>query len=110
MLQTSYLKFRHNIGFGAIGIFNVHDNYWSMETYRSLADALEDLKRKGYEADFTPDADCLYAEDLDIRLDPDDFRVDAIYRFGHSTGKGLVLYAVSSVTGVKGTIVDSGDD
>ena len=68
-----------------------------MENYQSLEEALDNLRKRGYEADFSPDTDCLYCEDLDIRLDPEDFHIDEIYRFA--------VYAITSATGVKGTLV-----
>ena len=79
-----------------------------MENYPSLEDALANLKKRGYEADFSPDADCLYCEDLDIRLDPEDFHIDEVYRFGGGspTDGGSTLYAITSSTGVKGLLVD----
>lgn len=80
-----------------------------MKNYESLIDALDDLKKRGYEADFATQTVCLYCGDLDIRLDPEDFHVDEIYRFeGNSNpDNNTVLYAISSSTGVKGILVDA---
>src|ERR1700741_3899614 len=79
-----------------------------MKNYESLVDALDDLKKRGYEADFATETICLYCGDLDIRLDPEDFHVDEVYRFeGNSNpDDSSVLYAISSSTGVKGTLLD----
>ena len=79
-----------------------------MKNYESLANALDDLRKRGYEADFDTDTICLYCGDLDLRLDPEDFHVDEIYRFdtNSSPGDSSVLYAISSSTGVKGTLID----
>lgn len=79
-----------------------------MKNYESLVDALDDLKQRGYEADFATDSACLYCGDLDLRLNPEEFNVDEVYRFeGDSTpDDSAVLYAISSSTGVKGTLVD----
>ncbi len=79
-----------------------------MKNYESLIDALDDLRRRGYEADFATQTVCLYCGDLDIRLDPEDFTVDEVYRFeGDSTpDDSAVIYAISSATGVKGTLID----
>lgn len=78
-----------------------------MENYHSPEEALNNLRKRGYEADFSPNADCLYCEDLDIRLDPEDFHIDEAYRFegDHSPGERSTVYAISSATGVKGTLV-----
>ena len=79
-----------------------------MKNYESLIDALDDLRKRGYEADFATQTVCLYCGDLDIRLDPEDFHVDEVYRFEENSNPddNSVLYAISSSTGVKGTLVD----
>ncbi len=80
-----------------------------MKNYESLVDALDDLKTRGYEADFATDTVCLYCGDLDLRLHPEDFKVDEVYRFdGESTpDDNSILFAISSLSGLKGTLVDS---
>ena len=79
-----------------------------MKSYESMIDALDDLKKRGYEADFETSTDCLYCGDLDIRLNPEQFHVDELYRFDASSdpGNNSVVYAISSSTGIKGTLVD----
>lgn len=79
-----------------------------MKNYESLVAALDDLNKRGYEADFATDTICLYCGDLDLRLDPEDFHVDEVYRFegNISPDDSAVVYAISSSTGVKGTLVD----
>ena len=78
-----------------------------MKNYESLSDALHDLNERGYKANFESQTFCLYCGDLDLRLDPEDFHVDEIYHFGNSAGeKGSAVYAISSVSGVKGVLVD----
>lgn len=80
-----------------------------MKTYDSLIDALDDLKKRGYDADFATQTVCLYCSDLDLRLNPEEFSVDEIYRFEGECNPddSSVLYAISSSTGVKGTLVDA---
>jgi hypothetical protein len=80
-----------------------------MKNYVSLADALDDLRKRGYEADFATETVCLYCGDLDIRLDPEDFHIDEVYRFEGDSNPddNSTLYAISSSTGVKGTLVDT---
>lgn len=77
-----------------------------MKNYESLSCALNDLKKKGYDADFTTETDCLYCSDLDIRLNPDEFHVDEIIHVdgGTNPNDNSLIYAISSATGVKGTI------
>lgn len=80
-----------------------------MKNYESLVDALADLRNRGYEADFATETVCLYCSDLDIRLNPEEFHVDEVYRFeaDSTPDDSSVLYAISSSTGVRGTLVDS---
>jgi hypothetical protein len=78
-------------------------------TYRSPADALSDLRKRGYEADFNFEElpYGLYCGDLDMRLDPEDYHVDEIYRFGveEQTTGCAVVYAITSAQGIKGIVV-----
>jgi hypothetical protein len=78
-----------------------------VKNYESLDNALSDLRKKGYEDDFTTESFCLYCGDLDMRLDSEDFHVDEIDQVegDSNSGDGIVLYAISSSAGVKGTIV-----
>ncbi|MBV4355861.1 phosphoribosylpyrophosphate synthetase [Pinibacter aurantiacus] len=83
-----------------------------MKNYLSLADALSDLKQRGYDIDFAAETEsvCLYSGELDMRLDPDEFHVDEVYRFDCNAiqDNNSILYAISApVSGVKGTLVDS---
>ncbi len=79
-----------------------------MKNYRSYIDALNDLRMRGYTADFTTDTNCLYCGDLDLRLNPEEFKVDEIYRFESDTDpdNNAAIYAVSTSAGLKGTLVD----
>jgi hypothetical protein len=79
-----------------------------MKNYESLVDALNDLKKRGYDADFEPDSNCLYCNNLDLRLSEAEFKVDEVHRFEVDTNPedNAVVYALTSDTGVKGTIVD----
>lgn len=79
-----------------------------MKTYQSLIDALVDVKDRGYTEDFSIESSCLYCGDLDIRLNPEEFHVDEIYRFEEDSNPedSAVLYLISSSRGIKGTLVD----
>jgi hypothetical protein len=79
-----------------------------MKNYDSVVDALDDLRKRGYEADFELQSNCLYCNSLDLRLNEEEFQVDEVYRFeGDSNPNGnAVVYALTSPTGVKGTVVD----
>ena len=84
-----------------------------MENNESVDKALSDLKQQGYEADlnFETDSFCLYCSDLDMRLNPGAFHVDETIRV---TGElhadnSAVVYAITSCSGIKGTLVDAHD-
>lgn len=79
-----------------------------MEKYNSFNNALDDLRKRGYTADFQTPSFCLYCGDLDMRLNEEEFHVDEVYRFDadKDPANNAVIYAVSYSTGVKGTIVD----
>jgi hypothetical protein len=80
-----------------------------MNHYETVADALRDLRERGYEATFDSASSCLYCGDFDVRQDPEDFHIDEMYRFedGCSVDEGSIVYAITSNTGVKGTLVDA---
>jgi hypothetical protein len=79
-----------------------------MKNYESLVDALDDLKKRGYQADFEPQSNCLYCSNLDLRLTEEEFQIDEVYRFEGDSNPddNAVVYAFTSPEGVKGTIVD----
>ena len=78
-----------------------------MKNYASLAEALQDLNTCGYVTDFTTDHICLYSDEFDIRLDPEDFHIDEVYELQINAGvdAGKIIYAITAITGVKGTLV-----
>lgn len=79
-----------------------------MTNYESLVDALDDLRKRGYDADFEPQTNCLYCNNLDMRLNEEEFHIDEVHRFEGDSNPddNAVVYALTSDTGVKGTIVD----
>ena len=79
-----------------------------MKNYASLADALDDLRQRGYEANFETQSPCLYCSDLDLRLIEEEFNIDEVYQFEADADPddNAVVYAISSSAGIKGTIVD----
>jgi hypothetical protein len=79
-----------------------------MRSYQSLAEALDDLRKRGYEADFEPQSNSLYCSAMDLRLEEEEFHIDEIYRFEGNPNPvdNSVVYAFTSPTGVRGTIVD----
>ena len=81
-----------------------------MKNYESLVDALKDLKARGYTQYFEMEYFTIYCGLLDIRLTPEEFIVDEVYRFedDSTADDSSVLYVISSKDGrVKGTLVDA---
>jgi hypothetical protein len=80
-----------------------------MKNYESVIEALSDLRQRGYVADFATDTNCLYCGDLDIRLNPEEFNIDEVYRFegDSSPDDNTILYAITSTAGIKGTLLDA---
>jgi hypothetical protein len=78
-----------------------------MKIYESLIDALDDLKKRGYDSDFEPQSDCLYCSNLDLRLNEQEFHIDEVYHLQGDSGArdNAIVYALTAPGGVKGTIV-----
>ena len=79
-----------------------------MKNYESLVDALDDLRKRGYEAEFEPQSNCLYCSNLDLRLNEEEFHIDEVYRFEEDSNPddNTVVYALTAPGGLKGIIVD----
>ncbi|MCX7877288.1 MAG: phosphoribosylpyrophosphate synthetase [Ignavibacteria bacterium] len=76
-------------------------------SYETLSEALKDLKLRGYILDFNIRGNCI--ECNDVKLNPDEFKVEEFYRFEGMTNPDdeEVVYAIVSNTGLKGTLVDA---
>ena len=80
-----------------------------MKPYETLVDALNDLKTRGYSLDFRKDPNWLYCYVFDLWITPEQFNVDEVHRFEEDSNPddSCVVYAISSYSGMKGTLVDS---
>ena len=80
-----------------------------MKNYDSLIDALNDLKARGYTQYFEMEQSTIYCGLLNLRLTPEEFTVDEVYRFENDStpDDSSVLYVISGSNGVKGTLVDA---
>lgn len=80
-----------------------------MRDFDTLVEAINTLKKEGYQYDFNLADDCLQCADLDANFSPDHFNVDEIFRFeGDSNpGDNSILYAISATNDVKGILVDA---
>lgn len=80
-----------------------------MRNYKSLSEATNDLKPRGYQADLNLNANCFECASHSLQLYPEDFIIDEFYRFeGMSNpSDNSIVYAISSESGVKGVLVDA---
>lgn len=80
-----------------------------MENYDTLSQALHSLQKRGYTYDFNLKHEHIECNALKLKLHPEDFKVDECYRFEgmSSTDDNSVLYAIHSIKGIKGTLVDA---
>lgn len=68
------------------------------ETYGTLSETINSLKVEGYTLDFNVDQECVICHQPKITMSPDDFEIDAVFRFeGESNPDDqAILYAISS--------------
>ena len=80
-----------------------------MKNYDTLSEAMNGLKADGYNYDFNICLGQIECNSLKLKLHPEDFEVDKMYRFEgmSSTDDNSVLYAISSKKGIKGLLVDA---
>jgi hypothetical protein len=80
-----------------------------MNTYTTVTDTLDSLKREGYVLDFNLKPECLECISPNIKLYPNDFVIDKFYRFEGASNPddNAIVYAISSKDGFKGTLVDA---
>src|SRR5687768_15941275 len=80
-----------------------------MKNYRTLSEATNDLKKRGYSEDLNLKATCIECPAHNLQLNPQDFRIDEFHRFeGMSNpSDNSIVYAISSKAGIKGVLVDA---
>lgn len=78
--------------------------------YGTLSQTINGLKKEGYTLDFNLQQECLVCHHINIAMSPDDFEIDAVYRFEGDSNPDdeSILYAISSLNhNVKGLLVDA---
>jgi len=80
-----------------------------MQVYSNLPEAINDLRTKGYVLDFNHEYDCIICKEHDFKLPPDEFTIDAAFRFEDDSDpeNQSILYAISSKDGLKGLLVNA---
>ena len=78
--------------------------------FGTVSQTIDALKQQGYDLDFNIKQECLICHQTNTVLSPEDFELDAVYRFeGESNPDDeAVVYAISSPKfGVKGVLVNA---
>ena len=80
-----------------------------MKNYRTLSDATNDLKKRGYNVDLNLKASCIECPSRHLQFYPEDFTIDEFYRFeGMSNpSDNSIVFAISSKAGIKGVLIDA---
>lgn len=79
------------------------------ESYGTLSETINGLKKEGYTLDFNIRQECLVCSVTNTVLSPDDFEIDKVYRFEGMSNPDdqAILYAISSPKfEVKGVLVN----
>ena len=79
------------------------------ESYGTLSETINSLVKLGYSHDFNIQEDCLVCHGANLKLSPDEFQIDKVYRFEGFTDPDdqSILYVISSPQhNVKGTLVN----
>ena len=77
--------------------------------FPTLSQTMAQLKKEGYTTDFNLGTQCLSCNEKQLQLYPDDFQIDAVYRFEGASNPddNAILYAISSEKfSVKGLLVN----
>lgn len=78
-----------------------------MNHFRTVTEAMEDLRQRGYKEDFSPAQDYLKVTGTDIKLRGEEFNVDEFHRFEGTSDPGdeMTVYAITATNGTKGIFV-----
>ena len=79
-----------------------------MHTYDTVAEAVADLKKRGYTIDFNLAGDCVHCEKTMVSLRPPEFEITELYRFEGASDPAdeAVVFAIESKHGQKGVLVN----
>lgn len=77
-----------------------------MYSYDTVSEAVNGLKKRGFELDFNLQENCLVCHEH--KFDVADFEIVEVYRFEGNSDPAdeAVVYAIQSVGGVKGVLVN----
>tara|TARA_R110000850_G_scaffold129863_6_gene250231 strand:+ start:145 stop:465 length:321 start_codon:yes stop_codon:yes gene_type:complete len=77
--------------------------------YETLSEAISGLRQEGYTEDLNLKPHCLECITSKLELHPEDFQVDAYYRFEGMSNPddNSIVYAISGKNAIKGILVDA---
>jgi hypothetical protein len=77
-----------------------------MAVYETVSEALNGLKQRGYTLDFNLQENCIVCHS--DKFNPEEFEITEVHRFEGNTDPSdqAVVYAIESVTGLKGVLVN----
>ena len=81
-----------------------------MPACTTLTEAMKILADKGYNYDFNLANDCIECKEQELRLHPEEFTIDEVYRFEGDSNPDdeSVLYAISSEKyNIKGILINA---
>ena len=80
-----------------------------MKSYDTLTEAIADLKNRGFDLDFNLRETQIECTTTGAKLSANEFEITEVYRFEGNTDPGdeLVLYAIMSKNGLKGTLMNA---
>ena len=80
-----------------------------MKSFDTLTEAIQDLKKRGFNRDFNLRDTYIECATTGMQLSPDEFEIAEVHRFEGETDPGdeAVLYAIESKDGIKGVLVNA---
>jgi len=80
-----------------------------MQSYDTLSEALDGLRKQGFTLDYNLANDRLKCQQENFELHPEEFTIVDVYRFEGETNPSdeAVLYAIESKDGQRGTLLDA---
>ena len=80
-----------------------------MNSYSTLSETMNDLRKEGYTEDFNLQQNCLECRNGEFKVFTDEFKIDKFFRFegASNPSDAAILYAISSdVHNLKGVLVN----
>jgi hypothetical protein len=79
-----------------------------MYTYDTVSEAVNGLKKRGYNIDFNLRYDCIACDRTQLKLPPEEFEITEVHRYEGNTDPAdeAVVYAIESKHGEKGVLVN----